>query len=232
MEDLSFERKIFNIFGMYPEKTFKLLTWRRFRQFLTLGALAIHEPQILMHMLYANFDQATSSVLWMTEIGFMLKLGTFIYHEKAVSEIEDMLKKPILSKYPSEYKFVRKDMNMTIILLKTEMFLVTSVITFLIFYAPAMNTDGKRHLPSDAHVPCSLDGNICFFGFYAFHAINLYLTGFLNVAMDCMFCKLIMICSCIIEVMCHNLENIDYKNNTVAIKELNENIFRHMEVLK
>lgn len=169
--------------------------------------------------------------VWVTLIAFFFKLVTFIYYCKTMLEIETLLKMPILYKYPVKYDFVMRNINWIKIFTILYMIMIMLHVSFLLFGEPNISTNGKRRLPCEVHVKCSLDNDICYMGFYVFTIINFYVSGILNATMDCMFCKLTTICSCLFDVLHANLECADYADNESAEEILKENVFRHINIL-
>lgn len=229
MEELKFEKMILSVFGFYPKRSKKFLTWSRVRQVVVLVGLLVHLGQVTLYVAHTSFTKATTYLVLPLEITHIMNFLIFFYYEKDVLEVEDMLLKPILSTYPKEYTFVRKKMTFINFFSKVNLFLIAFDETYYMFFEPS-ETEG-RHLPNEVAVPCDLNGDFCFVVFYVLQVIFIYLYGILMTALDCMFCKWAMVCSCLFEILYFNLNHIDYENDKRAVERLKENVARHIAIL-
>lgn len=227
------EKMVLSFFGVYPTKETKRLTWKKIRRTLSLLSFFIHVSQILHNCFYQSFDESAFSVVWVTEIGFSFKLITFIYYGKIVLQFEDILNRNMFKNISkTHYTSPQQRINFAKWFTRTNIYLVLLYVIFIAYYAPLKMSGKERHLPSEARVPCSLDNDVCYIGFFIFHSVNCIMTATTNTVLDCLFCKFTTICSGLFEVVQKNFEELDYRNYDSSLKTLRKNIILHHKVLK
>lgn len=230
VDDLRLEKKILHCFGIYPKEKSKLSKWHRARMIITIIYLILHEAQIFSNAFHSSFSDSTTSVEWPLLFCFIMKLTIFSYYSNVILEVEESLRQTILSTYSESYCFVDENMELIKIFTKIDLCAIVANVSIFMFYEPL--SANERRLPNAAPCPCDSNNLFCFLGFYVFQATGSYLTGILMASIDCLFCKLATICSCLFEVLYSNLKNIDYGKNTVTLEELSENVKRHQEILR
>lgn len=197
---------------------------------ITIIYLILHEIQIFSNVLHSNFSDSTTSVEWPLLFCFIMKLTIFSYYSNVILEVEESLSQTILSTYSESYSFVDENMQLIKIFTKIDLCAIVANVSIFMFYEPL--SANERRLPNAAPCPCDSKNPLCFLGFYVFQATGSYFTGILMASIDCLFCKLATICSCLFEVLYSNLKNIDYGKHAETLEELNENVKMHQEILR
>lgn len=185
---------------------------------------------MISYVAHKNFTKATSYLVWPLEIIYVLKLLVFLYYEKDILEIEDMLENPLLSTYSQDYTFVKKNMDFIDKFAKVSFILIIFDESFYMFLEPSVSE--KRHLPNEVDAPCDMNNNLCYVVSYIIEVYMIYIYGVFMMLIDCIYCKWTMICSCLFEILYNNLKNIDYENDKRALALLKENVSRHIAILR
>lgn len=196
--------------------------------------LVIFFCHMVSQAFYVDFNGLIEpSMIWVPEFGLLCKILVFIYHGDGVEMIEEELKQPTYSKldkqYSRELEYENKfTMKFTIIY----RFVTVSFTCYLLLVTPFIGNKGERNLPLEAHMPCDLEDNVCYFGFLTFQFIAGYISAQTNVVMDCLFCKLLTASCCLFTILHNNLSNIDYGDEEIAERELRDSVMLHQKLLR
>lgn len=196
--------------------------------------LVIFIGQMFLQAFYIDFNSLIEPcMVWVTEFGFICKLIVFISNGDEILKLEEELNQKAYRKFRKNcMKDLKKDANFTMRLANIYRFVIVSYATYVTLLKPFINNRGQRSLPFEAHMPCDLEEDICYFSFWAFQIVNGYISSQTNVNMECLFCKVMTACCCLFDVLQNNLSNIDYRYEETAEKELRDNIIMHQNLLR
>lgn len=227
------ERGVLSFFGLYPEKSSKLSFWKNVRKTLCLLSYHIHLIELVINSFNQSFEETPFSVVWVSEIGFLLKLLTFLQHTETLLHFEDMLDQEIFKNVPNScFDSISKTIEFIKIFTTSKILLLLLFVSYISCYVPLVVQSGKRHLPCDPYVPCSLENDFCYVGFFIFHLANCILAALLDTIFDCLYCKLTTICCCLLDVTYTSLEEMDYGDSNDSLKLIHHKAILHVKVLK
>lgn len=228
------EKNILSLVGFFPFRDPGKYSWKIIRRVSVFTMLVIFVGQMFLQAFYIDFNSLIEAcMVWVTEFGFMCKLAVFIYNSDEILRLEDELKQPTYTKFPKVYlKAMKNDIKFTRRLTNIYRLVIVSYASYLSLVRPFINKRDQRSLIFEAHMPCDLENNACYFSVIAFQTINAYISSQTNINMECLFCKLVTACSCLFDVLKHNLSDIDYRYEEIAEGELRNNVIMHQNLLR
>lgn len=220
--------------GFFPYQDPGRYYWKIIRRLSVFISLVIFFGQTIWQAFYIDSNSLMEhSMIWVPEFGLICKMVVLIQDGDEILTLEDEFKKPTYSKLTKEnWKALKNDINFTMRL--TNIYRLVTVLygTYVILLTPIINYKSQRILPLDAHTPCDLENDSCYFSFLTFQFIAGYISCHTNVNLDCLFCKLVTACCSLFDILQFNLSNMDYRSEEVAEIELRNNVVLHQKILR
>lgn len=230
---LTTERLILNSFGFYPIEE-SGYNFKRLRRICIFALFISYTAQMFLTPFFMDFsDMIEPLMIAVTEFGFLCKLVVFLNNEKNTLKLIDDLKNILSLKISCRYqKTYQKELKYTRWFANIYRTVIICYVCYLCVLNPLVRSSDKRSLPLGGYVPCDITRNDCYIFFSIYQSFTVFISPLTNVNMECVFCKLITTCCYEFDILHENLQNIDYRYEKDAEKELNHNVIFHQKLLR